>query len=74
MNIFKSRVCGTDDDTERSDEGRRTDTGNRRGDKRLDGAGVSDVADKLSFPKSKVHNYRKTLKGSKYLVNENGIY
>ena len=41
---------------------------------RLDGAGVSELADELSMPKSTVHDHLQTLTETEYLVNRNGTY
>ncbi|MFC6941673.1 IclR family transcriptional regulator [Salinirubellus sp. GCM10025818] len=42
--------------------------------KRLDGAGVTEVANRLDIPKSTVHNHVSTLLGNEYLVKEGNTY
>lgn len=39
-----------------------------------DGAGVSELAAELDFPKSTVHNHLKTLERNEYVVNNRGTY
>ncbi|ELZ05793.1 IclR family transcriptional regulator [Natrialba asiatica] len=41
---------------------------------RLNGAGVSELADELTMPKSTVHDHLQTLTEAEYLVNQNGTY
>ncbi|WP_336037910.1 IclR family transcriptional regulator [Halobacterium yunchengense] len=38
------------------------------------GAGVTELADELAFPKSTVHNHLQTLERNEYVVNEDGTY
>lgn len=40
----------------------------------LEGAGVSELADHLSKPKSTVHDYLQTLTEANYLINQDGHY
>lgn len=42
--------------------------------RRLDGAGVTEVADRLDLPKSSVHNYLSTLKQEEYVTKEGSEY
>lgn len=42
--------------------------------KRLDGAGVTAVADELDIPKSTVHNHLQTLEDEGYITNEGSAY
>lgn len=42
--------------------------------RRLDGAGVTEVADRLDLPKSSVHNYLSTLKQEEYVRKEGSEY
>lgn len=42
--------------------------------KRLDGAGVTEIADELDMPKSTVHNHLRTLADERYVVREGGTY
>lgn len=42
--------------------------------KELDGAGVTEVADRLDLPKSTVHNHVSTLLGNEYLVKDGDTY
>lgn len=42
--------------------------------KRLDGAGVSELASELEIPKSTIHNYLSTLEQEEYVVNNGGEY
>jgi DNA-binding IclR family transcriptional regulator len=42
--------------------------------KRLDGAGVTEVADRLDLPKSTVHNHVSTLLRNEYVVKEGDTY
>lgn len=42
--------------------------------RKLDGAGVTELADHLSMPTSSVHDYLKTLESQEYLVREEGAY
>lgn len=41
---------------------------------RLDGAGVTAVAEQLDLPKSTVHEYLNTLEQTGYVVNDGGVY
>jgi DNA-binding IclR family transcriptional regulator len=40
----------------------------------LDGAGVSEVSDRLDKPTSTIHDHLRTLEGEEYLVKEDGAY
>lgn len=40
----------------------------------LEGAGVSELADRLDMPTSTIHDHLQTLEHEEYLVNENGHY
>lgn len=40
----------------------------------LDGAGVSELADRLGKPTSTIHDHLRTLESEEYLVNEGGTY
>ena len=42
--------------------------------KRLDGAGITEVANRLDLPKSTVHNHVSTLLGNEYVVKEGSTY
>lgn len=42
--------------------------------KKLDGAGVTEVAAELDIPKSTVHDHLQTLEQCEYVVNDNGRY
>lgn len=42
--------------------------------RRLDGAGVTELADELDLPKSSVHNYLSTLEQEEYVVKEEAEY
>ncbi|MFC7078371.1 IclR family transcriptional regulator [Haloarcula halophila] len=42
--------------------------------KRLDGAGVTAVADDLDIAKSTIHNHLQTLEGEGYVTNEGSVY
>ena len=40
----------------------------------LDGAGVSELADRLDKPTSTIHDHLQTLEGEQYLINNDGTY
>jgi DNA-binding IclR family transcriptional regulator len=42
--------------------------------RRLDGAGVTELADQLDMPKSSVYNYLSTLEQEEYVVKEESEY
>lgn len=40
----------------------------------LDGAGVSQLAEKLDMPTSTIHDHLRTLENEEYLINDDGVY
>jgi len=40
----------------------------------LDGAGVSELADRLDMPTSTIHDHLRTLENEEYLINDDGTY
>ena len=42
--------------------------------RKLDGAGVSELSDRLNMPTSTIHDHLQTLENEEYLINDGGIY
>ena len=40
----------------------------------LDGAGVSELAERLKMPTSTIHDHLRTLENEEYLINDDGVY
>ena len=40
----------------------------------LDGAGVSELAERLEMPTSTIHDHLRTLENEEYLINDDGVY